>query len=117
MPHQWSMTANTHGEPMTTPPNWRGHGGTQYNLSLTPLGIPAILHDKGVAYIHHLPSPRKSAMAQPARLTTPRRYVRFTDHLRQTFACRVHKVCIDAGFTCPNRDGRWPWAGASTATM
>jgi uncharacterized protein len=44
-------------------------------------------------------------MAQPARLITPRRYVRFTDHLRQTFACRVHKVCIDAGFTCPNRDG------------
>jgi hypothetical protein len=29
----------------------------------------------------------------------------FTDHLRQTFHCRVHKVCIDAGFTCPNRDG------------
>jgi radical SAM protein (TIGR01212 family) len=33
------------------------------------------------------------------------RYVRFADHLRQTFVCRVHKVCIDAGFTCPNRDG------------
>lgn len=35
----------------------------------------------------------------------PKRYVSFTHHLRQTFACRVHKVCIDAGFTCPNRDG------------
>jgi radical SAM protein (TIGR01212 family) len=34
-----------------------------------------------------------------------KRYVSFTDHLRQTFACRVHKVCLDAGFTCPNRDG------------
>jgi radical SAM protein (TIGR01212 family) len=44
-------------------------------------------------------------MAQPALFTAPTRYVRFTDHLRQTFACRVHKVCIDAGFTCPNRDG------------
>ena len=44
-------------------------------------------------------------MAQSARFITPTRYVRFTDHLRQTFACRVHKVCIDAGFTCPNRDG------------
>jgi uncharacterized protein len=44
-------------------------------------------------------------MAQPAFCTAPTRYVRFTDHLRQTFACRVHKVCIDAGFTCPNRDG------------
>ena len=44
-------------------------------------------------------------MALSARFITPTRYVRFTDHLRQTFACRVHKVCIDAGFTCPNRDG------------
>src|SRR5215475_10855988 len=33
------------------------------------------------------------------------RYVRFTDHLRRIFGCRVHKVSIDAGFTCPNRDG------------
>jgi len=41
-------------------------------------------------------------------LPTPvsgQRYVRFTDHLRRTFGCRVHKVSIDAGFTCPNRDG------------
>jgi radical SAM protein (TIGR01212 family) len=44
-------------------------------------------------------------MVQPALLTAPKRYVSFTDHLRQTFARRVHKVCIDAGFTCPNRDG------------
>lgn len=33
------------------------------------------------------------------------RYRRFTDHLRQTFGCRVHKVSLDVGFTCPNRDG------------
>ena len=33
------------------------------------------------------------------------RYVRFADHLRQTFGCRVHKVSLDVGFTCPNRDG------------
>jgi hypothetical protein len=44
-------------------------------------------------------------MAQDTLLTAPKRYTNFTDHLRQTFACRVHKVCIDAGFTCPNRDG------------
>lgn len=25
--------------------------------------------------------------------------------LRERFGCRVHKVTIDAGFTCPNRDG------------
>lgn len=33
------------------------------------------------------------------------RYVRFTDHLRHAFGCRVHKVSLDVGFTCPNRDG------------
>ncbi len=33
------------------------------------------------------------------------RYVSYSTHLRQTFGCRVHKVSIDAGFTCPNRDG------------
>jgi hypothetical protein len=25
--------------------------------------------------------------------------------LRQQFGCRVHKISLDAGFTCPNRDG------------
>lgn len=44
-------------------------------------------------------------MPSLASRTTAQRYVRFTDHLRQTFACRVHKVSLDAGFTCPNRDG------------
>ena len=68
MPHQWSMTANTHGELMTTPPNWRGHGGTQYNLSLTPLGIPAILHDKGVAYIHIISRRPERALSWPSPL-------------------------------------------------
>lgn len=38
--------------------------------------------------------------------TTPKRYTSFPDHLRQRFACRVYKVGLDAGFTCPNRDGR-----------
>lgn len=43
----------------------------------------------------------------PLTLRGPsQRYVRFTDHLRRTFGCRVHKISIDAGFTCPNRDGR-----------
>lgn len=35
----------------------------------------------------------------------PHRYFRFSDYLRQQFGCRVHRVPIDAGFTCPNRDG------------
>ncbi len=33
------------------------------------------------------------------------RYHRFSAVLRQEFGTRVHKVSIDAGFTCPNRDG------------
>lgn len=36
---------------------------------------------------------------------TKSRYVSYASHLRHTFGCRVHKVSIDAGFTCPNRDG------------
>ncbi len=33
------------------------------------------------------------------------RYHSFGRYLRQRFGCRVHKVTIDAGFTCPNLDG------------
>ena len=31
--------------------------------------------------------------------------VRLTDYYRQQFGCKVYKLGIDAGFTCPNRDG------------
>src|SRR5436309_3852374 len=44
-------------------------------------------------------------MPPHAPVFSGQRYVRFTDHLRHMFGCRVHKVSIDAGFTCPNRDG------------
>ena len=27
------------------------------------------------------------------------------DHLRETFGCKVYKIALNAGFTCPNRDG------------
>ncbi len=33
------------------------------------------------------------------------RYVRFSDYLRKRFGCRVQKISVDAGFSCPNRDG------------
>ncbi len=35
-----------------------------------------------------------------------RRYTDYNSYLRQIFGCRVQKISIDAGFTCPNRDGR-----------
>jgi hypothetical protein len=34
-----------------------------------------------------------------------RRYNSFANHIKKTFGSRVQKLTIDAGFTCPNRDG------------
>lgn len=33
------------------------------------------------------------------------RYYSYNFFLRQKFGCRVHKISLDAGFTCPNVDG------------
>lgn len=35
-----------------------------------------------------------------------KRYYDLNTFLRHHFGCKVHKIVIDAGFTCPNRDGR-----------
>jgi radical SAM protein (TIGR01212 family) len=32
-------------------------------------------------------------------------YKTFHDYCRETFGCKVYKLAIDGGFTCPNRDG------------
>jgi radical SAM protein (TIGR01212 family) len=34
-----------------------------------------------------------------------KRYNAFSEELKRVFACRVHRISVDAGFTCPNRDG------------
>ncbi|HOC94085.1 MAG TPA: TIGR01212 family radical SAM protein [bacterium] len=34
-----------------------------------------------------------------------KRYYAFSDYLKGRFGCKVYKISIDAGFTCPNRDG------------
>lgn len=34
-----------------------------------------------------------------------KRYNDFSTHFKRLFDRRVQKVSIDAGFTCPNRDG------------
>ena len=31
--------------------------------------------------------------------------LRLNDYYRQTFGCKVYKLSLDGGFTCPNRDG------------
>ncbi|MBI5971335.1 MAG: TIGR01212 family radical SAM protein [Deltaproteobacteria bacterium] len=40
-----------------------------------------------------------------ANLTIPRPYNALSAHLKERYGCRVFKVSINAGFTCPNRDG------------
>lgn len=37
--------------------------------------------------------------------TVEKRYHDFNAALRSQFGCRVQKITVDAGFTCPNRDG------------
>jgi len=40
-----------------------------------------------------------------------KRYQLFSDHLKHQFGGRVHKISVDAGFGCPNRDGGRSGAG------
>jgi len=34
-----------------------------------------------------------------------KRYKAFSDELKRIFGCRVQRISVDAGFSCPNRDG------------
>jgi hypothetical protein len=43
----------------------------------------------------------------------PKRYYQFSEYLKERFGCKVYKVTIDAGFTCPNRDGKVGWGGCT----
>lgn len=38
-------------------------------------------------------------------MDTNKKYNRITEYLKEKFGERVLKICIDGGFTCPNRDG------------
>ncbi len=40
-----------------------------------------------------------------------KRYQLYSEHLKQTFGGRVHKISIDAGYGCPNRQGGRVGAG------
>jgi hypothetical protein len=42
-----------------------------------------------------------------------KRYYQFSEYLKERFGCKVYKVTIDAGFTCPNRDGKLGWGGCA----
>ncbi len=41
----------------------------------------------------------------PGRLEKKKRYTDYNSHLRKIFGERVQKIAVDAGLTCPNRDG------------
>lgn len=44
-------------------------------------------------------------MTKPEFWNNNKRYYDFKSFLINTFGCKVYKLQIDAGFTCPNRDG------------
>ena len=39
-----------------------------------------------------------------------------SDHYRETFGCKVYKLSLDGGFSCPNRDGTLGWGGCIFCT-
>jgi uncharacterized protein len=43
----------------------------------------------------------------------PRRFNSYTEYIRKTFGERMQKVVVDAGFTCPNRDGSKGFGGCT----
>jgi radical SAM protein (TIGR01212 family) len=45
-------------------------------------------------------------MQKPELWKNRKRYCDFKSFLVNRFGCKVHKLQIDAGFTCPNRDGK-----------
>ena len=38
-------------------------------------------------------------------------YTTLSQHYRQKYGCKVYKLAIDGGFTCPNRDGKLGYRG------
>jgi len=39
-------------------------------------------------------------------MDTEKRYRQYSAYLKEIFGCKVYKVTLDAGFSCPNRDGK-----------
>jgi len=42
-----------------------------------------------------------------------KRYYSFSQFLKERFSCKVYKLPIDAGFSCPNRDGKLGYGGCT----
>lgn len=43
-------------------------------------------------------------------------YLSLSEYYKQRFGCKVYKLSLDAGFTCPNRDGRVGVGGCTFCT-
>jgi radical SAM protein (TIGR01212 family) len=50
---------------------------------------------------------------KPEFWNTAKRYYDLKSYFINTFGCKVYKIQIDAGFTCPNRDGTLATGGCS----
>jgi hypothetical protein len=48
---------------------------------------------------------KRTPVAKPIAWNNTKRYYDLKSYWINRFGCRVHKLPIDAGFTCPNRDG------------
>jgi len=46
-------------------------------------------------------------------MTQPRLYYPFSQYLKERFGCKVYKITVDAGFSCPHRRGRTGIGGCS----
>lgn len=44
-------------------------------------------------------------------MSNPKRYNPFSAELKRVFGCKVQRISLDAGFSCPNRDGTLDHAG------
>ncbi|MCX5827713.1 MAG: TIGR01212 family radical SAM protein [Deltaproteobacteria bacterium] len=52
-----------------------------------------------------MPEINQGAGSRPAFWNNSKRYYDLKSYWRNRFGCKVYKLPIDAGFTCPNRDG------------
>jgi uncharacterized protein len=49
--------------------------------------------------------PETKLLSPNPRMSILKRYNTFSSELKRVFGCKVQRVSVDAGFTCPNRDG------------
>src|SRR5690606_17306518 len=62
--------------------------------------------------IHRTPFDRP-ASSRIVKGILKQRYNAYGPWLRHHFGCRVYKLSVDGGFTCPNRDGSVAWGGCT----